>query len=77
MARINHTLLGLFRHQLWLEHIEVLEEFKIKGSTAFAIKNLVLDSWSLLNLQRVARFKVCVMAFDGNFKLHLLIEDDD
>lgn len=77
MEKINHTLLGMFRHQLWLEHIEVLDEILYDNSTMFVINNDALTFWELKNLLSVCQFSIFNMYYEGNKKLHLAILNDE
>lgn len=76
MERINHTLLGMFRHQLWLEHIEVIEEFQTSTHHVFAIGNPSICYYSLDNLRRAAPFGIAMLYVDGNKCLCLTILKD-
>lgn len=77
MERINNTKLGAFRHQLWLEHIEVVDEIRLNDTTTFVIEQPTLASWEMQNLLNISPFSVLVLAYNGNFKLHLMLLDND
>lgn len=77
MEKINHTLLGLFRHQLQLEEIEVLDEFLYANSTMFVINDDFLTTWELKRLLSVCPFLIFNMHYKGNKKLHLAILNDE
>lgn len=77
MARINHTLLGLFRHQLWLEHLTILDESADDYGTLFVLEENFIISQSLSNLMEVTNFAVIQLYFEGNAKLCLRVMHDD
>lgn len=77
MERINNTKLGAFRHQLWLEHITIVDEIRLNDTTTFVIEQPTLASWEMQNLLKISPFSVLVLAHDGNFKLHLMLLDND
>ena len=76
MKKISSTLLGSFRHQLWLEHIEVLEEGSTDTCIWFAIEGYSIDYWQLDNLRRIAPVNILLMYHEGNLRLHLTILKD-
>lgn len=76
MERISSSLLGSFRHQLWLENIVVLEEGSTDVCFWFAIEGHSLGYWQLDNLRRIAPFNILLMYHDGNLRLHLTISKD-
>ena len=77
MARINHTLLGLFRHQLWLEHLTILDESEDDYGTLFVLEENFIISQSLLNLMVVTNFSILKLYFEGSAKLCLRVMHDD
>ena len=77
MERINTSQIAAFRHQLWLEHIEVLDEFKYDNSILFVLKNACLCPWKIKNLVRIAPFSILNLYYDGNLRMHLRILDAD
>lgn len=76
MERISHTLLGSFRHQLWLEHIEVLEEFQNDTHYIFALNSCSISYWNMDNLRRIAPFGIILLYVDGNKTICLTILKD-
>lgn len=68
--------LVLFRHQLWLEHVDVLEETIIHGYHAFILADHALPSWVLGNLVRICKFSVSMLYCDGNKRLCILLCKD-
>lgn len=76
MERISNSLLGSFRHQLWLEHIEVLEEFQNDTHVIFALKDYAVSYWSMDNLRRIAPFGIMQLYVDGNKTICLTILKD-
>lgn len=74
---MNKTKLGAFRHQLWLEHIEIVDEIRLNNNITFVIEQPTLEFWEMQNLLRIWPFSVLVLAHDGNFKLHLMLLDND
>ena len=76
MERINHTLLGMFRHQLWLEHIEVKEEFQTNTHYVFAVDSHAVCYFSLDNLRRVVPFGIAMLYVEGHKCLCLTILKD-
>lgn len=77
MARINYTLLELFRHQLWLEHLTILDESSDDYGTLFVLEEKFIVSHSLSNLMEVTHFAVIQLYFEGNAKLCLRVMHDD
>lgn len=76
MEKISSSLLGSFRHQLWLEHIEVLGEGSTDTCIWFAIEGHSLSYWQLDNLRRIAPVNILLMYHEGNLRLHLTIFKD-
>lgn len=74
---MNTTKIAAFRHQLWLEHISVIDEIYYNDTTTFVIDQPSLASYELKNLLNIQPFSVLVMAHEGNFKLHLMLLDGD
>lgn len=66
-----------FRHQLWLEHIELLDEFVYDGNTLFVLKDDYLCAYSMLNLLKICKFSVLALYYEGNKRLHLRLLDED
>ena len=77
MERINPSKLAAFRHQLWLEHIVVLDELKHDNATMFVLENACLCPWEIQNLVRIAPFSILNLYHDGNLRMHLRILEDD
>lgn len=77
MARINYTLLDLFRHQIWLEHLTILDESSDDYGTLFVLEENFIISQSLLNLMNVTSFSILKLYFEGNAKLCLRVMHDD
>ena len=77
MERINNTKLGAFRHQLWLEHIPVIDEIIYNDTTTFVLAVPVLCPWEVERLMKIQPFSILMLAHDGNFKLHLMLLDND
>lgn len=76
MSYLSSALLGSFRHQLWLEHIEVVEEFQNDTHYIFAINSCSISYWSMDNLRRIAPFGVVLLYVDGNKSICLSIAKD-
>lgn len=76
MERISQALLASFRHQLWLEHIEVLEEFQNDTHIVFALEEYAIPYWSLDNLRRITPFSIMRIYVDGNQKICFAILKD-
>lgn len=74
---MNTTKIAAFRHQLRLEHISVIDEIYYNDTTTFVIDQPSLASYELKNLLNIHPFSVLVMAHEGNFKLHLMLLDND
>ena len=77
MEKVNVNKMVAFRHQLWLEHISVIDEIYFNDTTTFVIDQPSLASYELKNLLNIQPFSVLVMAHEGNFKLHLMLLDND
>lgn len=69
-------ILAAFRHQLWLEHIVVLDEFKYDDATLFVLDNAFLCPWEIQNLLRIAPFSILNLYYEGNLRMHLKISED-
>lgn len=74
---VNPIGLAKFRHQLWVEHIEILDEFVYDGSTLFVLKDDYLCMYSMLNLLKIRKFSVLLLYYEGNKRLHLRLLDED
>lgn len=76
MEKISHSLLATFRHQLWLEHLNVLEEFSNELVYVFVLEEYDLTYWQIDNLRRQAPFNITMLYFEGNKRLCLTILKD-
>ena len=68
--------MAAFRHQLWLEHIVILDEFKYDNATLFVLENECLCPWEIQNLLRIAPFSILNLYYEGNLRMHLKILDE-
>ena len=73
MGKISSSLLASFRHQLWLEHISVVEETEYKQGHAFILEESSIMYWQLDNLRRIAPFNIATFYYEGNKVLALTI----
>lgn len=76
MEKINHSLLATFRHTLWLEHINVMDEYLDNGMHVFVLEDDFLMHWQLDNLRRQAPFNIAMLYVEGNKRLCLTILQD-
>lgn len=76
MEKISHSLLATFRHQLWLEHLNVLEEFSNDVAYIFVLEEYNLMYWQIENLRRQAPFNITMLYIEGNKRLCLTILKD-
>lgn len=77
MAVLSLSLLASFRHQLFLEHIEVLDEFEYEDTTLFALRDDDLTFWQIERLYRICKFSVLLLYCKGDKKIHLRLYHDD
>lgn len=77
MERINTPKVVAFRHQLWLEHVEVIEEFVVEDATFFVLKTPCICPWGIQNLIRIAPFSILNLYHDGMLRMHLRISVND
>lgn len=68
--------MAAFRHQLWLEHLEVLDEFRDNDTTLFVLKRAYLCPWEIENLLKIVPFTVLNLYYDGNLRMHLQVLDE-
>lgn len=74
---VNSIDVAKFRHQLWVEHIEILDEFVYDGSVLFVLKDDYLCAFSMLNLLKIRKFSVSALYYEGNKRLHLRLCEAD
>lgn len=75
MGGVNYRKIIEFRHQLWLEHIQVLEEYHKGNSTYFVIEDDCISSFVIINLMKILPFGILTLYYEGNYKLVLSILD--
>lgn len=73
MGAVNYEKIVAFRHQLWLEHVQVLEEYRRNNSTYFVLEEESLPSYTLVNLMNILPFGILKLYYEGNSKLVLSI----
>ena len=76
METINNSWLERFRHQLWLEHIEVIDELHYKGNISFVLKSPILHGSEILALIKIRHFSIINLYHDGMLRMHILCNDD-
>lgn len=73
MGAVNYRKIVEFKHQLWLEHIQVLEEYHKGSSTYFVIEDDCITSYAIINLMKILPFGILALYYEGNRKLVLSI----
>ena len=73
MGAVNYEKIVAFRHQLWLEHVQVLEEYRRNNSTYFVLEEESLPSYTLINLMNILPFGILKLYYEGNSKLVISI----
>ena len=76
MERISSSLLGSIRHQLYLEHIDVIDEDMTDVAYIFILKDASLMYWQLDNIRRIAPINICTLYYEGNKHLAITIFRD-
>lgn len=73
MGAVNYEKIVAFRHQLWLEHVQVLEEYRRNNSIYFVLEEESLPSYTLINLMNILPFGILKLYYEGNSKLVISI----
>ena len=76
MLPISTAILGQIRHQLWLDHIEIVEEFEKGNLYLIAIRPSVLTCYEVANISRICPIGVMNLYVDGNLELCISIAKD-
>ena len=76
MEKLNSPWLDKFRHELWLQHIEVIDEVTYKGSISFVLKDGILCSHEIEALMRIHSFNILNLYHDGNLRMHISCYDN-
>lgn len=77
MLPISTAILGQIRHQLWLDHIEIVEEFEKNDFYLIAIRPSALSSYIIAELSRICPIGVVNLYVDGNLELCISIMKDE
>lgn len=73
MEKITINKVEAFRHQLWLNHIAVIDEYEHNDTTCFVLESSVLTSYDLQRLAETSPFSILQLGYEGNFKLEIMI----
>lgn len=74
---VNSINVAKFRHQLWVEHIELLDELVYDGTPVFVIKDDCLCVYSIMNLMKICPFSILLLYHEGNKRIHLRLWEID